>query len=620
MKRKLLKSIITFSLLTVIGLGLVACDEEKPPVMLGEDGMAKLTYPDFAETPDDKNSWEYVSDSEDLTITWYVDVSTWTHPTGNDAVSRKIKEKTGIDVVFETPVSDDGQKLTTMIAGDELPDVISIPTSSFKEISSLAQQGYVYDINTLAEKWAPTLYKHLPEDVWKWWEFGNGKTYGVPNHYYSYEDVPEGEQLQPNGGMMVRQDIFDAWQTYCKNTLADAQGNVSYTSLKGEKKSVVAEGYITTPEGFKEAAKWALNNYKGTGKGKITTGLQLATFAKDGCQSLEWLSQFFAIPYEDANGNYQYKFTQESYKDMLIYLNELYREGIISAANFTQNTDAVGSVISEANAFATLVTPQNYQTNFLTAKDSGYGYVSMYITNSNGDAPVLQDIRGYGYLFSMITTSCERPDLVIKLFDYLTSDEGQHLVTYGVEGETWNYTDSTKTEIAYTQKYLSELKAGTAKYGLWNFDLLINYQLYDNTQPQTNNGKTEGEIYRTNLKRPLSIYAYDCNANSLVIDATDDRFHEYTSNLSRIESLIGKQVPKIIKAKSAEEALNIYNKTVSTMESYGLELIIAMNSDAYAKNLAKLGLTNGWPAYQKGYVNPLDRTQPNGDLSKYRTY
>ena len=451
MKRKILKFITTFTLLIAIGLVLVACDEE-PPFELGDDGMAKLEYPDFAETPDDKDSWEYIGDDEELTIKWYVDVSSWVIPTGKDEVSKKIKEVTGIDVKFETPVADDGTKLSTMIAGDELPDVISVPTSQTRIISSLAQQGYVYDINTLAQKWAPTLFEHLPQDVWDWWAFGNGKTYGITNHYYSYKDVPEGEQLQPNGGMMVRKDIFDAWQAYCKANLADASGDVTYTSLKGETKKVVAEGYITTPEGFKAAAKWALQNYKGTTKGKITTGLLLSQFTNTGSQSLQWLAQFFAIPFEDANGNYQYQFTLESYRDMLVYLNDLYREGIISTANFTQDYDGIGGVVAEGAAFATLVTPQNYQMHFVTAEEAGCGYVSMYITNTDGDAPVSSDIRGYGYLMNMITTSCKRPDLVIKLFDFLTSPEGQLLVTLGVEGETWNYTDDTKTEVAFTEK------------------------------------------------------------------------------------------------------------------------------------------------------------------------
>ena len=604
-------------------LPMAACNgETMPPI--GEDGMAELTYPDFEETPSDKNSWEYIPEDNDMTIEWYVDVSSWPIPAEND-VLRKIKEDTGISIHFTTPVQDDGQKLTTMIAGGDLPDVISTTTSKTQTLASLAQQGYVYDINTLADKWAPTLYDHLPEDVMDWWAYGNNKTYGIPNHYYSYEDIPEGELLQPNGGIMVRKDLFDTWQAHAE-TLADSNGMISYEALDGSTKSVEWQGYITTPEGFKAAATWAISNYYGTGNGQITTALQLSQFTDQGNASLEWLAQFFAIPFETRDGKYEYRFTQEEYAEMLYWLNDLCStrangNTLISRDNFTQTYDGVGSVIAGGKAFATLATPQDYQMHFATAKDGGYEYVSMYITNSDGDAPVLADIRGYGYLMNMITTDCERPDLVIKLFDYLSSDEGQRLVCFGVEGETWNWTDEEEPKIAYTEDYL-ELKGtqGAANLGLMTVDLLLNYQYYDNVQPRTNHGKTEAEVFRANLKRPLSVYAYDYNATHFVVDATDDRFQDYNNALTRINALIGQQTTKILQATSRSEAEQIYQQTVELLEKRNLALVIELNSEAYQATKEKLGITVAWPAWQEGYVNPLDRTQPNGDISLYRTY
>lgn len=625
-----MKRFKNFSLLLMVVLvsfTLASCGGGggEPPIQVGGDGMAQLTYPDLPTTPSDKNSWEYIQD-EDLKIKWYVDTSTWNAPSGVDAISAKIKAVTGIEVEFETPVQDDGQKLATMIAGGDLPDVITLPTSQSKQLASLAQQGYVYDINTLADKWAPSLYNNLPQDVLEWWSYGNGKTYGIPNHYYSYDDVPEG-QLQPNGGMMVRKDIFDAFQRYVELNLKGSDGMVKYTSRStGQQKSVEWKGYITTPEGFKHACQWALENYSGTGNGQIVSGLQLSQFKSDGCTSLKWLSQMFAIPFEDKAGNYIYDFTSPEYAEMLYWLSELYNTKIgnyriISDSNFTAKYDNFGGEIASGKVFATLVTPQDYQMHFVTAKDSGYEYITMYITNEDGDAPILSDIRGYGYLFNMITTNCKRPDLVIKLFDYLTSDEGQKLVTLGEEGVTWNYADETKQSIVYTEKYLSEKADGTyTKYGLMFWDLLLNYQYYDNVQPKTNHGKTVNEVFRTDLKRPLTIYAYDCNAANFVVDATDERFSEYNTNLTRINELIGRQLPKIIKSASKADAQKVYNDLVNLMNQRGLDLIISMNTEAYIRAKQKLGITYGWPGNRPDYVNNVDRNNPNGDLSLYRGY
>lgn len=619
------KRFILLVLFLVACLTLASCKKGDKPYEVGDDGMAKLTYPDLPHTGNEKNSWEYIKD-EDITIKWYIDTSTWNAPSGIDAISAKIKEKTGISVEFDTPVQDDGQKLATMIAGGDLPDVITLPTSQSKQLASLAQQGYVYDINTLADYWAPSLYNNVPSDVMNWWAYGNGKTYGIPNQYYSYEDVPEG-QLQPNGGMMVRKDIFDGFQKYVEDNLKGSDGMVTYKSrTTNQDKKVEWKGYITTPEGFKEACTWALENYGGTGNGQIISGLQLSQFKTDGCTSLKWLSQMFAIPYEDENGNYSYEFTNKEYAEMLYYLSELYNTKvgnyrIITDSNFTGKYDNFGGEIASGKVFATLVTPQDYQYHFTTAKDSGYEYITMYITNEDGDAPILADIRGYGYLFNMITTNCKRPDLVIKLFDYLSSDEGQRLVTLGEEGVTWNFKDDTKKEIVYTEKYLEEKANGTyTKYGLMYWDVLLNYQYYDNVQPKTNHGKTENDLFRTNLKRPLTIYAYDCNAGSFVVDATDSRFTEYNNNLTRINELIGRQVPKIIKATNKQNAEKLYNELIKLMNDRGLELVLTMNSEAYTKTKAKLNVEYGWPANQPGYVNKVDRNNPNGDLSLYRGY
>ena len=146
---KRFKNLSLLLLIAFVSFTLASCGGGggEPPIQVGGDGMAQLTYPDLPTTPGDKNSWEYIGD-EDLKIKWYVDTSTWNAPSGVDSISAKIKEVTGIEVEFETPVQDDGQKLATMIAGGDLPDVITLPTSQSKQLASLAQQGYVYDINT----------------------------------------------------------------------------------------------------------------------------------------------------------------------------------------------------------------------------------------------------------------------------------------------------------------------------------------------------------------------------------------------------------------------------------------------------------------------------------------
>lgn len=616
-KSSLFTSITAIALIVILLLSLSAC-VDPPSAVTGIPSYLQ----DKIVKDDGTDSWTKMGD-EQIEINWYVDLGAWPQPTDTNAVMAKIKEITGISIKFQTPVGDSNDKLTTMISGGDLPDVVTIQTNNINVMSKLAMQGYVYDINLLAENFAPSFFRNVRKDVFDWWAMGNGKTYGIPNHAYSYEDIPENEQLQPNGGMMVRKDLFDLWQNYAK-TLQDNDGMITYKSrTSGENKKVEWQGYITTPEGFQAACNWIKQNYSK----EIDSCLQLAMFPTDNtCISLKWLSQLFAIPFENEDGTYSYQFTTEAYENMLYYLNDLYNDGIISNGNFTQNSDKIGSVIAGGRAFATLVTPQDYQIHFQTANEGGKEYVPLYLTNENGDAPIMEDVRGYGFLYSMITTKCQRPDLVMKLFDFLVSDEGQRLITLGEEGKTWNWTDDSKSTIAFTEQYLADkAKLEETKYGLMVMDLFINYQYYDNIQPKTNNGKTTGELYRTNLKRPLTMYSYDFNANHFVVDATDKRFNKYSTALTHANNLLASQIPKIIKAKNRDEATKFYNETVTNLnnKTNNLPLIIEMNSEAYIAAKIKLGMSatdNAWPAYKNGYVNNVDRTMPNGDPSYIRGY
>lgn len=70
--------------------------------------------------------------------------------------------------------------LSNMIAGNSLPDLISVQ-SWYQQCTQLAMQGYVYPMNDLIDKWAPSMKTRLQEDVFNWFSLGNDKTYGFPN-------------------------------------------------------------------------------------------------------------------------------------------------------------------------------------------------------------------------------------------------------------------------------------------------------------------------------------------------------------------------------------------------------------------------------------------------------
>lgn len=548
------------------------------------DNYVDVKLPDYPATENDgQDSW--TKDTDPLTITWYVNDSSFTWSTyGSDRVSEVIKEKTGITINFISPVTDDGSMLSNMIAGNSLPDLISVQ-SWYQQCTQLAMQGYIYPMNDLIDKWAPSMKDRLQEDVFNWFSLGNDKTYGFPNFAYSNVYCDASEKLQPNGGILVREDWY---KEACQAIGSD----------------------MTSPSSFIAGCEYIKSKYS------KSIPVQLDVFDTEGNDSVKWLSQYFATPFEDENGNYIYNIEHENYKETLNFLNDCYKKGLIDDSNFSANSAQIKSKIAQGNVFVSMVTPQDYSQGFISAYNSNVKYVPLVLRNSKGDDPILQDIRGMGYLFTMIPTKCKRPDKVIKLLDFLYSEEGQRLVAFGVEGETWNWADDTHKEIVWTDKYLSDsAKDDTSKYGLYQMTLMMNLAYINKIKPL--NGRKEVDVYIDNLQRPLSPYSYDYTASFLKDDAGDSNYMDITTNENRAIQRWAQYLPRIIRAKDNTAAMKEYDSGMKYIDSrYNLTQIKKFNNVGYQRAKEALGITKAWPTHLEGYTSPS--TGPNGDFSYWR--
>ena len=102
-------------------------------------------------------------------------------------------------------------------------------------------------------------------------------------------------------------------------------------------------------------------------------------------------------------------------------------------------------------------------------------------------------------MFSLITKNCERPDKVIKLFDFLTSEEGQYLINFGVEGDTFTINKDTG-RVEWTEKYINDYENNhTAQYGFGYCNALLNQSFYDKVY------KSEMLVFASNIKKVIEI-------------------------------------------------------------------------------------------------------------------
>ena len=546
-----MKKILILMLLSFILVGCVRTNDRV------------VVLPDFEATPDDgKPSYEH--DNEEFEFTWFVNSPSFNWSTNRtDMVSKILKEKTGASIKFITPITDDNQLLGTMISGNKLPDVVSIQ-SWYSQPSQLASQGYVYPLDDLINKWAPSFKKIIQKDVWNWFKQGDGKTYGIPNFAYSSDYLEENEKLEPNGAILVREDWYE---------------------------EVTEQGInMSTKDGFKEGCEYIQNKYS------KSIQVQLDNFNQDGNNSINWLSQYFAVPFELEDGSYNYKIADERYLEVLDFVNDLTTQGYVKQANYSDNKSKILNNLASGNVFVSMVTPQDYQTAFMSNFNSNIKYVPLVLRNDNGDDPVLQDIRGMGYLFSMITTNAKRPDKIIKVFEYLYSEEGQRLVAFGEEGVTWEWEDETKTSIKWTDFYLDKFnKNDTGQFGLYQMTLLMNLAYINPLKPE--NGKKEVDRYIENLKKPLKQYSYNYNPTFLKLDVESKDYNDYIRYEARITGAWSEGLPNILRSTTKEKMKAEYNAVMKELKSKKLDFIIQFEGRSYLLAKELLGIEKGWPLY-----------------------
>lgn len=595
-------SIIISLMLAFCAFSFVGC---------GEDGGIGFTYPDYPQTPSDKDSWEYSDES--VTIDWYVDTASFQYSDfGSDKISRIIKEKTGVNVNFTAPVDNDGQYLSNLISSGSLPDVVTV--SAYTAVKDrMCTQGYVYPIDELAKRWAPTLINRIEKDIHAYYELSDGNIYGLPSHSYSEEYITDDYAYGPNGGFLVRKDLYEWYVGKYPNT--DVMSKEGFYSM-----------VKTVTETFGYTGTKKPEPVDGIERVRNMNGILLDQFNSEGNKSVEWLSQYFAAPFEDADGNYVDTRTTAQYKEALEFLNRAYNDGLISQSNLDYNQSEIGGRIANGAAFCTMVTAQDYQASFIAAynKGNGFEYIPIIFTNAAGDDPILQDLTGYGYMFNMITTNAKRPDLIIKLFDFLWSNEGQILCNFGIEGETFSYTDSSKKEMDFTDLYKTMKSEGTLWdiYGVERMWLFVKSGYTTPLKPH--NAYTKDFLYVENLKRPLINVSYMYNVAWPPVNSQDENYNSIINKEYSVDMVWAENLTSIVSA-SPSEFQAAYDGLMRDMNSRGLSKVVNFKNPAYKQFREKLGYDSGWPAYRSDFVSKIKDKDgkyiisPNGDSSKYIT-
>lgn len=599
----------------------------------GAINLDDFNYPNASAETDSWKQWKEYDDNI-IDIDWYVDLTTFSF-NNQTLIAKKIKEITGINIRFQTPSTADGSKLSTMISGNNLPDVISIAANQTDRILLSEAEGYVFSITDLAAKWAPTLNERLEDELISYYQASDEKLYGIPQLFYSTDALTKMREIHSsygsNGGIVARKDYLDAYHEYKKSI------NPSWD-----------ESSVCTPQGVLEMCLWVKNHFNLSNSNPTVMLAPFENQRTHGSVGIRWLMEYFSVPQEDKDGNFVYQWETEEFKEMMLWLNDLYTNNLLQTSDFTNTTSQVATNIQNGKPFIFIGSPQNYAYNFKNwilnknnTKGEDAAYVPIIFGNKAGQVPQLS-ITGNSYMFNMISCNCKRPDRVIKLFDFLYSEEGQRLMYFGIEGQDENDTNGTYYytvkpgeskeidgkmhtfpygQIEYTKKVQDDLNnLNATEYGFSTPSIGLSGSYYYLASARQGSFYSYRDYVNYNLKAALTPYTYIYRGFEYELDPLADGYMEIVTIDTNLRLLWIEYYKEIICSKNNNIALSIIEDTLASARRKGLEKYILFKDASFKKHKAKYNITFASPQNDPNneeYKN-LKFTSIYGDPSYYK--
>ncbi|MDD6994637.1 MAG: hypothetical protein SPH68_00175 [Candidatus Borkfalkiaceae bacterium] len=576
----------------------------------------------------DVNSWEQIDPSDDdVSITWFMDV-TW----GNQFLEELIYKRTGVRVTFQVAINNTHDELNTMIAGGKLPDIIT--TDNLPLRVQLAEEGYCYAINKLAESYAPSLLNRISQEHMDYYKSSDGNTYCVAHNFYNDADVAEfkemGGEQYANGGLLVRKDWLNAYLDYKKK----------------ENPAFDADKEVTKPSGFIEMCKWVKNKFSIPNSVSTVLFSEFPTTAMNDIisQSLTALTEFMGVPLEDGEGNLVYQYATEEFQNVMKFINELYRNKLIFSGNFAYDTADITQQIVNGKVFAFVGNDQSYRSAFVRREMTAYDkatdtvpdsaqYVPIILTNEEGDAPILLDFAGRGQNLVMITKNCKREDRVIKVIDYLMSEQGMREILYGeTEGEWYNYTlrpgetdpvtgkPSTYGRIELTDKgknaVANGLNQSTLSWGVGRLSVICNPMYARMVTADDGFAGIVAPYYWTMYNNKKAYFGYTASRANFryPLDVSDRKaLNKHVDRQADVEKVWIEALPKMIMANSEDDMMKIYQDALAKSYQRGAEEWMAFRNKCFKTYKEKTGVKYAWPKNDPAYVAPEVKLFGNAD-------
>ena len=496
-----------------------------------------------------------------------------------------IKEKFNIVFNIQIVAGDYQEKCAIMLASGDYPELLGLNGDVM--VQKYINADALIKLDDLVDKYGQN-FKEFHKEAMPLW-----RSVSDDGGLYKYEFYNPNYVLAvgAQNDIIVRSDLLEK-QGWPELLSADSYYEFIKESLKSSPETDGQKNLgLIMPGGAAYAWKYLYATLLGKGGVNILKGIGQVNLEKGAVESL---------------------FENPDVKDSLIFLNKLYKEGLLDPECFTDSDQQIAEKLKKGKAVAALYTKWLSDSANAELRKNGKAnmeYVPMSIRSDsqyNKKSPrYIPVIGSYAWCSMVITKKAKYPERIMKLLDWAATDEGQVALGWGIEGVHYTVdkngmrtvTDEFRNGYSTNPNYLME-------QGITAFDFLgltvapgKNGQINTCTLEPTFISATLSDrakeflgkygwntLVDTWKKRNFEVKMYNNSMlNLTIIDSTSDE----GKIEAKINELFNKNMPALIMAENDSKFNNLWDKLIVDAKALGYDKVIEKYDTVYKENVKK---------------------------------
>lgn len=471
----------------------------------------------------------------------------------DDRIAQEIMRRTGVRIQVIDPTDDPEEKVNLMLAYRDYPDMILVGLGSIGRYQSA---GALVDLEPFMDR-LPNV-KAMYGDMLSRLRTENGELYYLSNWYGKDEDAV--------AAFHIRYD---------------------YMCEVAGKERADSDTPFTQEEFLELLRRFKVRYSEIDGQKSIPFALCV-----DLNYSLAIEGMYGLKTYCEDEAGLHYTVRDERYLAMVLFLNKMYREGLLDKEWVVNRRELFSKKMQEGRVFATACSywDLDADTDVMKRKLGEESTFYAYKVLGEGIAETETTYSGrnfFGWDAIAVTENCQDIDAALRVIDFLSSEEGQYLMLWGIEGEDWDYVDGARTprkelieaftedinqaiEDTYVRRWTWFIKNGTGSDGS-PYDMMTKYS-----------PAMEAQVINRRMR-------YDYWDTSWYANLEPESGTEEALLYKNVEAVMDKAFPKMVNAGSQQECRELYDRMIQDMEDEGLERVEAVITENYRNRLKLWG-------------------------------